>query len=122
MAVLKTAPAPRPAPADVSDLHLGRGAVVRLRTRARGGPDHRVQRLDAAARRDGAGDEAQIRLTCRSLEYFMKLYTFFRSSPSFRVRIPLNHKGLRYEHPAVRLPKAHPLAPGYTSLNPHSPL
>src|SRR5437867_4998 len=28
----------------------------------------------------------------------MKLYTFFRSSASFRVRIALNHKGLKYEH------------------------
>jgi len=36
----------------------------------------------------------------------MKLYTFFRSSASFRVRIALNHKGLKYEPAGVSLPKA----------------
>jgi maleylpyruvate isomerase len=36
----------------------------------------------------------------------MKLYTFFRSSASFRVRIALNYKGLAYEPAIVSLPKA----------------
>jgi maleylacetoacetate isomerase len=47
----------------------------------------------------------------------MKLYTFFRSSASFRVRIALNHKGLRYERAGVSLPKGEHLEPGYKSLN-----
>ena len=47
----------------------------------------------------------------------MKLYTFFRSSASFRVRIALNHKGLRYDHAGVSLPKGEHLEPGYKSLN-----
>ena len=48
----------------------------------------------------------------------MKLYTFFRSSASFRVRIALNHKGLTYEHAGVSLPKGEHLEAGYKSLNP----
>ena len=35
----------------------------------------------------------------------MKLYTFFRSSAAFRMRIALNCKGLAYEPHAVSLPK-----------------
>ncbi len=48
----------------------------------------------------------------------MKLYTFFRSSASFRVRIALNHKGLAYEPALVSLPKGEHLAAGYRSVNP----
>ena len=47
----------------------------------------------------------------------MKLYTFFRSSASFRVRIALNHKGLKYEHAGVSLPKGEHLEADYKSLN-----
>src|SRR5882762_6498279 len=47
----------------------------------------------------------------------MKLYTFFRSSASFRLRIALNHKGLKYEPAGVRLPKGEHLEAGYKSLN-----
>ena len=47
----------------------------------------------------------------------MKLYTFFRSSASFRVRIALNHKGLKYEPAGVSLPKGEHLEAGYKSLN-----
>ncbi len=35
----------------------------------------------------------------------MKLFTYFRSSASFRVRIALNLKGIRYEAQAVHLPR-----------------
>ena len=35
----------------------------------------------------------------------MKLYTFFRSSAAFRVRIALNYKGIAYEALPVSLPK-----------------
>jgi maleylacetoacetate isomerase len=47
----------------------------------------------------------------------MKLYTFFRSSASFRVRIALNHKGLRYEPAGVSLPKAEHLDKDYKAIN-----
>src|SRR5205814_9010605 len=47
----------------------------------------------------------------------MRLYTFFRSSASFRVRIALNHKGLTYEQVGVSLPKGEHLETGYKSVN-----
>jgi maleylacetoacetate isomerase len=47
----------------------------------------------------------------------MKLYTFFRSSASFRVRIALNHKGIAYEPALVSLPKAEHLAESFTAVN-----
>ena len=36
----------------------------------------------------------------------LKLYNYFRSSASFRVRIALNLKGLRHDYAAVHLTKA----------------
>jgi maleylacetoacetate isomerase/maleylpyruvate isomerase len=48
----------------------------------------------------------------------MKLYTFFRSSASFRVRIALNAKGLKYEPAGVSLPRGEHLQSGYKSINP----
>lgn len=48
----------------------------------------------------------------------MKLYTFFRSSASFRVRIALNYKGLKYEPALVSLPKGEHLDAKYKSVNP----
>lgn len=47
----------------------------------------------------------------------MKLYTFFRSSASFRVRIALNYKGLKYEPALISLPKAEHLEAKYKSVN-----
>jgi len=48
----------------------------------------------------------------------MKLYTFFRSSAAFRVRIALNCKGIPYEALPISLPKGeHKLAP-YLTLHP----
>jgi maleylacetoacetate isomerase len=47
----------------------------------------------------------------------MKLYTFFRSSASFRVRIALNYKGLAYEPALVSLPKAEHLEAEYRAVN-----
>ena len=47
----------------------------------------------------------------------MKLYTFFRSSASFRVRIAMNYKGLAYEPALVSLPKAEHLEARYTAIN-----
>ena len=47
----------------------------------------------------------------------MKLYTYFRSSAAFRVRIALNLKGLKYEPLFVHLAKGEHRRPQYTSVN-----
>jgi maleylacetoacetate isomerase len=47
----------------------------------------------------------------------MKLYTFFRSSAAFRVRIAMNCKGLAYEPVGVSLAKAEHQQPGYKAVN-----
>ena len=46
------------------------------------------------------------------------LYTFFRSSTSFRLRIALNYKGLDYTPQFVSLPKLEHREPAYMALNP----
>ncbi len=48
----------------------------------------------------------------------MKLYTFFRSSAAFRVRIALNLKGLKYESISMALLKNEHRAAAYLALNP----
>ena len=48
----------------------------------------------------------------------MKLYTFFRSSAAFRMRIALNCKGLTYEPQIVSLPKDEHRVPGFLAVNP----
>ena len=52
----------------------------------------------------------------------MKLYTFFRSSAAYRVRIALNIKGLAYETVPVHLTRrgGEQLAPAYRKLNPQA--
>jgi maleylacetoacetate isomerase len=52
----------------------------------------------------------------------MKLYTFFRSSASYRVRIALNLKGIPYEQAPVHLRRGggEQLQPPYTTLNPQA--
>ncbi len=47
----------------------------------------------------------------------MKLYTFFRSSASFRVRIALNYKGIAYEPSFVSLPKGEQLGGPFRQVN-----
>lgn len=48
----------------------------------------------------------------------MKLYTYFRSSSSFRVRIALNLKGLDYEPEFIHLVKGEQSSDKYRELNP----
>ena len=48
----------------------------------------------------------------------MKLYSFFRSSTSHRLRIALNLKGLSYDYAAVDLRSEEHLAPAFRALNP----
>ena len=50
----------------------------------------------------------------------MKLYTYFRSSAAFRVRIALNLKGLPYDAAFVHLAKGEHRAPAYGQVNPQA--
>jgi maleylacetoacetate isomerase len=52
----------------------------------------------------------------------MKLYNFFRSSASYRVRIALNLKGLQYEYVPIHLRRGggEQYTPTYKALNPQS--
>ena len=52
----------------------------------------------------------------------MKLYTFFRSSASYRVRIALNLKGLQYEQAPIHLRRGggEQLSPAYKAINPQA--
>jgi maleylacetoacetate isomerase len=52
----------------------------------------------------------------------MKLYTYFRSSAAYRVRIALNLKSLAYDSVPVHLTRGggEQLAPGYRKLNPQA--
>jgi glutathione S-transferase len=46
----------------------------------------------------------------------MKLYNYFRSSASFRVRIALHLKGLPYEYIAVHIAKGEHKLPDYSAV------
>ncbi|KAI3701904.1 hypothetical protein L6452_27362 [Arctium lappa] len=48
----------------------------------------------------------------------LQLYSYYRSSCSFRVRIALNLKGLDYEYKAVNLLKGEQHSPEYVKINP----
>jgi maleylacetoacetate isomerase len=48
----------------------------------------------------------------------MKLFNYFRSSASFRVRIALELKGLRYDYVPVHLVKGEHKQPGYAAVSP----
>ena len=50
----------------------------------------------------------------------MRLYTYFRSSAAFRVRIALNLKGIAYQPQFVHLPKGAHRAPDYAEVNPQA--
>ena len=48
----------------------------------------------------------------------MKLYTFFRSSAAFRMRIAMNVKGLAYDPVFVSLPKMEHREAEFAAVNP----
>ena len=48
----------------------------------------------------------------------MKVYTYFRSSAAYRVRIGLNLKGLAYEPAFIHLVKREQVQPEYLAVNP----
>jgi len=48
----------------------------------------------------------------------MKLYTYFRSSAAYRVRIAANLKGIAYEPEFIHLAKGKHNEPGYKQVNP----
>lgn len=48
----------------------------------------------------------------------MKLYTYFHSSASYRVRIALNCKGIAHDEAYIHLQKAEQSAPAFKALNP----
>ncbi len=48
----------------------------------------------------------------------MKLYTFFRATAPYRMRIALNLKGIAYEPEYVSLPNREHHEPGYAAINP----
>jgi maleylacetoacetate isomerase len=48
----------------------------------------------------------------------LELYTYFRSSAAFRVRIALNVKGLAWQPDVIWLPSGEQRSDDYTSLNP----
>jgi maleylacetoacetate isomerase len=50
----------------------------------------------------------------------VKLYTYFRSSAAFRVRIALNLKGLKYQAQFVHLAKGEHRKPEYAGVNPQA--
>jgi maleylacetoacetate isomerase len=52
----------------------------------------------------------------------MQLYSYYRSSASYRVRIALNHKGLDYTHHSIHLVKngGEQHTPEYKALNPQA--
>jgi maleylacetoacetate isomerase len=50
----------------------------------------------------------------------MRLYSFFRSSAAFRVRIALNFKGVDYETVPVHLTNNEHLAPEFLAMNPQA--
>jgi maleylacetoacetate isomerase len=50
----------------------------------------------------------------------VKLYTYFRSSAAFRVRIALNLKGLAYDPVFVHLPKGEHRRPEYAAVDPQA--
>jgi maleylpyruvate isomerase len=50
----------------------------------------------------------------------LRLYGYYRSSASYRVRIALHHKGIAYAHVAINLAQGDQHEPAYRSVNPQA--
>lgn len=62
--------------------------------------------------------ERDSRMFSEVVKRAMKLYSFFRSGTSHRLRIALNLKGLSYEQAAVDLPREEHFAEAFKAINP----
>ncbi|TQD74596.1 hypothetical protein C1H46_039868 [Malus baccata] len=62
--------------------------------------------------------EVEAQAATESGDQQIKLYSYWRSSCSYRVRIALNLKGLKYEYKAVNLLKGEQFSPEFRKLNP----
>lgn len=50
----------------------------------------------------------------------LKLYGYFRSSASYRVRIALNMKGLDYEQASIHLARGRQYTPEFSEVSPQN--
>ena len=76
---------------------------------------------DARRARRPGGVRLQVQVVAaltRASPWQMKLYNYFRSSASYRVRIALALKGLDYDYIPVHLPKNEQFAESYAALSP----
>ncbi|XP_048443329.1 glutathione S-transferase zeta class-like isoform X5 [Pyrus x bretschneideri] len=62
--------------------------------------------------------EVEAQAATESGDQQLKLYSYWRSSCAYRVRIALNLKGLKYEYKAVNLLKGEQFSPEFRKLNP----
>src|SRR6516225_5396424 len=91
-------------------------------------PDHRLRRVPPGRSRGipvGLSRASSPRYLCRSAplavikgDERVKLYTYYRSQASFRVRIALNLKGIAREDSFLHLEKGDQFAAEYRAINP----
>src|ERR1700751_3839038 len=91
-------------------------------------PDHRLRRVPPGRSRGipgGLSRASSPRYFCRSAPLAVikgdgrvKLYTYYRSQASFRVRIALNLKGIAREDAFLHLEKGDKFAAAYRGINP----
>src|SRR5512142_17402 len=80
----------------------------------------RRSRSGQARRRAPRGDRRRDRAQGEDRSRTVNLYTYFRSSAAFRVRIALNLKGVSYEPVFVHLAKGEHRQPQYAAVNPQA--